>query len=67
MAQRDERQRELEREQTGKPQAERRAGQQTARELLAFLEGSPTAFHAAAQMAERLERHGFRRLSEPEP
>ena len=37
------------------------------RELLTFLEESPSAFHAAANMARELEAHGYQRLEETEP
>jgi len=35
-----------------------------ARDLLAFLDASPTPYHAAAESAERLEAAGYRRLRE---
>ncbi len=41
--------------------------QEVARELCAFLDASPTPFHACAEVARRLERAGFARLSEAEP
>jgi aspartyl aminopeptidase len=39
---------------------------ETARALCAFLDASPTPFHACAEVARRLERAGFERLSESE-
>src|SRR5262245_37072342 len=41
--------------------------QEVAHELCAFLDASPTPFHACAEVARRLERAGFARLSEAEP
>lgn len=41
--------------------------QEVARELCEFLDASPTPFHACAEVARRLERAGFVRLSEAEP
>src|SRR5262249_29421338 len=38
-----------------------------ARDLCAFIDAAPTPFHACAEVARRLERAGFRRLSEREP
>lgn len=38
-----------------------------ARELCAFLDASPSPFHACAESARRLERLGFRRLLERDP
>lgn len=35
-----------------------------AEDLAAFVEASPSSFHAAAEVADRLERSGFTRLSE---
>ena len=35
--------------------------------LLAFIDGSPTQFHAAAKVVDCLEAHGFERLREDEP
>ena len=35
--------------------------------FLTFAEQSPTAFHAAANLAEMLEKHGFARLTETDP
>jgi len=37
-----------------------------ARQLCAFLDASPTPFHACAEAAQRLERQGFTRLDERE-
>ena len=37
---------------------------ETARELIEFIEKSPTSFHAAAVMGEMLEDAGFIRLEE---
>jgi aspartyl aminopeptidase len=37
---------------------------EVARELCAFIDASPTPFHACAESARRLERAGFRRLDE---
>ena len=36
-------------------------------DLMAFLDASPTPFHAVGFMARRLEQHGFHRLCEAEP
>lgn len=44
---------------------DRTADPQT-RDLLAFIEASPTPYHAVAEIAGRLGRAGFRRLSERE-
>jgi aspartyl aminopeptidase len=41
--------------------------QEVARELCAFLDASPTPFHACSEVARRLERAGFTRFSEGEP
>lgn len=38
-----------------------------ARELCAFIDAAPTPFHACAEIARRLERAGFTRLTESEP
>ena len=35
-------------------------------DLIRFLEGSPTCFHAIKNTETELERHGFTRLSENE-
>lgn len=40
--------------------------QQTARDMLRFIEKSPTCFHAVANLEERLEQEGFHRLAETE-
>lgn len=39
----------------------------TLERLLAFLQSSPTPWHATANMARRLEQAGFRRLDETQP
>ena len=39
---------------------------EVARELCAFIDASPTPFHACAEVARRLERAGFTRLAENE-
>src|SRR5687767_15336949 len=36
------------------------------RDLLAFIEGAPTPYHAVSEAAARLSRAGFRRFSERE-
>lgn len=36
-------------------------------DLMAFLDASPTPYHAVREVQQRLERHGFRRLDEREP
>src|SRR5262245_11414645 len=41
--------------------------QEVARELCAFLDAAPTPFHTCSEVARRLERAGFARLSEGEP
>ncbi len=38
-----------------------------AQDLLAFIDASPSPFHAVAEAARRLEIAGFRRLHEPDP
>ncbi|EFT15621.1 aminopeptidase I zinc metalloprotease (M18) [Cutibacterium modestum HL037PA3] len=36
------------------------------RDIISFVEASPTSYHAAAELAQRLERTGFHRLDETE-
>ncbi len=43
---------------------ERQNLKDTTRQLMAFLENSPTSFHAVENMANRLENEGFTRLNE---
>ena len=38
-----------------------------ARDLLRFIDASPTPYHAVAEAAARLERAGFARVAESEP
>lgn len=39
----------------------------TARDLLAFIDASPTPYHAVRETARRLTQHGYRELDEREP
>ena len=48
------------------PQEEPMEKNQINHELLRFLDGSPNSFFAAANMADILEKHGYRRLTEGE-
>ncbi len=41
--------------------------QETARQLLAFLDASPSCYHAVAQLEQRLCREGYQRLWEHQP
>ena len=37
------------------------------KELLSFIDSSPTAFHAVSNIAKLLDKEGFKKLSESEP